>query len=230
MQYRANELRAGIRSSLCGITQAGTELHSAAAEELLMMIAAHESNLGLYRKQIGGGPALGVYQMEPDTLRSNYKSFLRYRGNLRAAVAKRTGVDGYRPEALLSNLAYATIHARLKLYRAPAALPDARDIRALAEFAKRFYNTPDGRATVDDYEGAYIALVLGDSTPSASDGELDLQTMERAIQVVRSFIPGTAGETDAAGVVVPQLVDAGVESRVLGKVVAELESLVRHGV
>jgi hypothetical protein len=42
--------------------------YSHEAEDLLMMIAAHESHLGEYVKQVQG-PALGIYQMEPDTLK-----------------------------------------------------------------------------------------------------------------------------------------------------------------
>ena len=42
-------------------------LHSDNAVNLLMGTAAQESHLGKYRKQIGGGPALGIFQMEPAT-------------------------------------------------------------------------------------------------------------------------------------------------------------------
>ncbi len=44
------------------------DLYSRDAEELLMLTAATESNLGYYIKQKGGGPALGIFQCEPDTL------------------------------------------------------------------------------------------------------------------------------------------------------------------
>jgi len=44
------------------------DLYSRDAEELLMLTAAVESNLGYYIKQVGGGPALGIFQCEPDTL------------------------------------------------------------------------------------------------------------------------------------------------------------------
>lgn len=43
------------------------DLYSADAVELLMLTAATESNLGCYIKQVGGGPALGIFQCEPNT-------------------------------------------------------------------------------------------------------------------------------------------------------------------
>ena len=43
------------------------DLYSRNAEELLMLTAACESNLGHYFKQLGGGPALGIFQVEPAT-------------------------------------------------------------------------------------------------------------------------------------------------------------------
>jgi len=43
------------------------DLYSRDAEELLMLTAACESNLGHYFKQLGNGPALGIFQVEPAT-------------------------------------------------------------------------------------------------------------------------------------------------------------------
>lgn len=42
-------------------------LYSDNAVELLMLTAAVESNLGHYIKQVGNGPALGIFQCEPNT-------------------------------------------------------------------------------------------------------------------------------------------------------------------
>lgn len=43
------------------------ELWSEAAENLLLGTTAQESHMGTYIKQVGKGPALGIYQMEPAT-------------------------------------------------------------------------------------------------------------------------------------------------------------------
>jgi hypothetical protein len=42
-------------------------LHSDHCVELLAMICAHESLGGKHRRQIGGGPALGIFQIETVT-------------------------------------------------------------------------------------------------------------------------------------------------------------------
>ncbi|KAF0118141.1 MAG: hypothetical protein FD149_866 [Rhodospirillaceae bacterium] len=59
-------------------------LHSPAAEALLLGTAIQESRLGTYLRQTGGGPALGVYQMEPATHEDIWTNFLAYRPDLAA--------------------------------------------------------------------------------------------------------------------------------------------------
>lgn len=54
------QLRNLIRRVLIGIGG-----YSEEAENLLMGTAAQESALGEYIRQLGNGPALGIFQMEP---------------------------------------------------------------------------------------------------------------------------------------------------------------------
>ena len=132
---------------------------SPSAEELLLMTAAHESRLGQYTKQIKG-PALGLYQMEPDTLKCNYKNWINYRSKEAKLIHEISGVRGPDRGQLQFNPIYSTIHARLKYLRAPGALPPPSDVWALAEYSKDFFNTRLGDATPDDYFQAYKELVL----------------------------------------------------------------------
>ena len=53
-------------------------LWSEAAENLLLGTAAQESLLGTYLKQNGNGPALGIYQMEPNTHKDIWIHYLNY--------------------------------------------------------------------------------------------------------------------------------------------------------
>ena len=57
------------------------ELWSPAAEELVLVTAIVESRLS-FIKQLGSGPALGLWQIEPDTHRNSYDNFLEYRDGL----------------------------------------------------------------------------------------------------------------------------------------------------
>ena len=47
------------------------KMYSPVAENLIMGTAAQESGF-TYIKQLGGGPALGMFQVEPATTRSNF--------------------------------------------------------------------------------------------------------------------------------------------------------------
>lgn len=129
------------------------------AEELLLMTAAHESGLGRYTKQIKG-PALGLYQMEPNTLTGSYKNYINYRAELQIKIHQVSGVRRPDRGQLQFNPVYSTIMARLKYHRAPGALPPASDTWALAEYAKDHYNTHLGKATPEKYHNAYRRLVL----------------------------------------------------------------------
>lgn len=158
--FNPESLRNIIRISLKPINATKHPLWSPAAEEILLMIAAHESNLGRHLRQIGGGPGRGLYQIEPDTLSDNYDNFINARPDLRSQMAEISGVAGPDLNQLQFNPIYSTIHARLKLYRAPGQLPDAHDVQGMATYAKNHYNTADGAATEEKYLQDYFRLVL----------------------------------------------------------------------
>jgi len=120
------------------------------------MGAAHESHLGTYLEQIGGGPARGIWQVEIGTMEDNYTNFLDSRNELFSQIFSVTRVYGQNKLALKYNHLYNCIHARLKLYRRPGAIPD--DLDGMAEYLVREYNA-GGDATVDEYLGDYRRLV-----------------------------------------------------------------------
>ena len=132
--------------------------YSKEAEDLLMMTAAHESHLGTYLKQVGG-PALGIYQMEPATHDDIWDNFLKYKIPLANAVTVDNIGGMYDHSELITNLAYATAMARVHYWRVPEPLP--KDLRGLAEYAKKHWNTELGKATAEDYYNAYNLLVVG---------------------------------------------------------------------
>ncbi|WP_417830438.1 hypothetical protein [Thalassospira sp.] len=136
---------------------------SEVAENLIMGTAAHESHLGDYIEQVGGGPALGIFQMEPATLNDCYENYLDYRADLKAKVdgflaAQPATPDGSpdKQQQLATNLAYATAMCRIRYYRAPAAMPsDPNDVNALGTYWKQYYNTPQGAGTVEQFVADY---------------------------------------------------------------------------
>lgn len=135
-------------------------LHSAAAVNLLLGTAAQESRFGTYLRQIGQGPALGVFQMEPATERDIWENFLRYKPGLAQKIKEATGASGP-GQHLRWNLAYQIAMARVHYLRQPGTLPADNDIAGLAAYWKQHYNTPLGKGTVEEFAANYRRYVLG---------------------------------------------------------------------
>lgn len=134
------------------------------AEDLLVMIAAHESHLGHYVRQVKG-PALGVYQIEPDTAKDVIKNYLGFRPKRHFKVRSFRANNLSLEENLKANLFYQTAMARIILWRVPAALPmrsmfkfRSEYLRALAVYAKNHWNTHLGAAEFGDYFNAYLGV------------------------------------------------------------------------
>lgn len=124
-----------------------------AAEELLLMIAAHESHMGKYLRQVGGGPALGIWQMEPATYEDCWKNVVP-RKPYWAQQLTQLGGGMATPSRLANEHALAAAMARLQIWRHAEALPDAGNLEALGRYAKKYWNGP-GKATSGMYVQAY---------------------------------------------------------------------------
>ena len=98
-------------------------------------------------KQAGGGPALGVYQIEPATHADVWRNYLAYRPARAARVLTLAGGALGRPGQLVWNMGYATAIARLVYYRRPEPLPAADNLAALAAYWKAHFNTVDGKGS-----------------------------------------------------------------------------------
>ena len=117
-------------------------LHSDHAVELMLMIAAHESLGFKFRRQIGGGPALGVFQMEPPTHDDIWRRSRSIQRN-----AKRAGFT-QNARRLTDDDRYAVFMARHRLMLDPRPIPTA--LQAMADWCKREWNG-DGKATPEEY-------------------------------------------------------------------------------
>lgn len=123
-------------------------LWSQAAENLVVGTALTESR-GEYLKQLGSGPALGLWQMEPATHADIWEHFLAYQDDLadRVRGLQTVRADDFHEE-LVGNLFYAAAMCRVHYRRVPAALPLPGDKVGLARYWKEHYNTPAGAGTV----------------------------------------------------------------------------------
>lgn len=124
------------------------DLYSLEAEKLLMGTAAQESN---FRNvfQAGGGPAKGPFQMETITHDDLWSRIVRRHSALELKI--RALLNGAAPSApmLMGNAAYAVAMCRVKYWSVRDSIP--RDLTGWSQYWKRWYNTPLGKGSPDEF-------------------------------------------------------------------------------
>jgi len=132
------------------------DLYSEDAVNLLMGTAAQESHLGTYLRQLKSGPALGIFQMEPNTYWDICLNYLEYKPELYAKLKKVCGkLD---PDHLVWNLKLAICMTRIHYLRVPKPLPT--DLSGYANYWKDHYNTYLGAGTTEEFIHNYKKYVL----------------------------------------------------------------------
>ena len=134
-----------INPTLGMINKSG--FNSPLIRRLLLCTAAIESDMGQYLKQIGGGPAEGIYQMEPATEDDIFTNCDLFRHGCDIDIIVDELLDAL-PEdkALCMSQVYATLMARCKYWMDTEPLPEDTP-EAMYKYYKRIYNTPDGAST-----------------------------------------------------------------------------------
>lgn len=151
-------LVAAIRPALTAIGYGGL-----AAEQLVLGTGIQESRL-IYREQLGGGPALGLFQMEKPTHDDCWNNYLRFRAPL-ATLVRQLLDPGQQATAMAmkTNDRYAAAMCRIRYVRAPAPLPAADDVAALATNWKQYYNTPQGKGMPSQFSAKWSDFVDGNT-------------------------------------------------------------------
>ena len=119
--------------------------------DLVMGTAAAESGL-TYLSQVGGGPGVGLWQMEPETHMDVWRNWLDFRGSLAGRVLRACllgEIPG--PGVMAWNLRYAALMCRIHYRRVAEPLPAARDWAAMARYWKQHYNTVAGAGRPDQF-------------------------------------------------------------------------------
>lgn len=133
----------------------GGNYESKNANFLSLCTAAAESKCGYYIKQVGG-PALGIWQMEPAT-----ESDTWFNCDALRCDAFNVKIGGLLPpshndDTLMILPMYACAMARLKYSMDKAVLPDHNDFRAVYNYYKRIYNTPLGASTYEKFKQSCV--------------------------------------------------------------------------
>lgn len=137
---------------LISITLMDIGLHSKDAVMLLLRTAAQETLMGHYIKQVGKGPALGVFQMEPATFDYNLRWLTTRKAYLMANILESCAIDpsiNLYPELMMFNLKFAISMARVHYLTKPGKLPS--DINGQWEYYKKHYNSCKGAATKEEF-------------------------------------------------------------------------------
>lgn len=120
-------------------------LNQPGALELVVGTALVES--GLTHLMQVGGPAIGLWQMEPATFKDCFNNFLVYHQDLEQKVRYLGLNNGLNdPNQMAGNLFLGAAMCRIKYLRSPAALPAPSDAAGMAHLHKTVYNSALGAA------------------------------------------------------------------------------------
>lgn len=124
-------------------------MYSKEAVELLLFTCAVESDGGTYVKQLSG-PALGIYQMEPNTYADIWTNYINKKNDILMRLTHSFDVNVMPSEdRMIYDLRFATAMTRIHYERVYVPLPKADDTDGLWKYYKQYYNTPNGKA---DYQ------------------------------------------------------------------------------
>lgn len=139
------------------LTAAG--LYSLSAEQLLLGTCAVETSMGSYIHQVNG-PALGIWQMEAFSHQDIWINYLASRQDLSKRILYACNyLNVPHDSALIGNLGYACLMARVKYLRSPMALPAPGDVYNMSLMWKQVYNSGLGAGTEQKFQDMYIKYV-----------------------------------------------------------------------
>ena len=159
-----------VRPSLIHLQNWDRRLWTEAAENLLIGTALQESGLR-HLRQMHGGIALSVYQIEPATALDVWDNFLSRHPRCAEIVEGLMAPAGDRVGQLTWNLGYATAVARLIYWRGPEPPPPPENIDGLGRYWKDHYNTAKGGGTAAQFIFNYRTYVLAFAKPRLRFGE-----------------------------------------------------------
>lgn len=134
--------------------------YSPDSANLVLGTIAQESAYGKYRKQIGGGPALGICQMEPVTFNDICTNCLKYHSDIEAKIKQVAGVDSLVASDLQTNDRLSICMCRVHYLRVKEKMPAT--VEGYAAYWKRYYNTVKGKGTEAEFIRNYYLYVMND--------------------------------------------------------------------
>lgn len=149
-----------VRPTLRSLSSYSTKpYYSEDVVALLMATMAQESHGDYIRQE--GGPAVGFFQMEPDTFYDIWCKEIKDK-NISGRIKNICNMlDDPVPVDMISNLRLAVIMARLFYWRIKEPLPNALDVEGLWNYYKKHWNTDKGKATQEEFMENYNKYCKG---------------------------------------------------------------------
>ena len=104
-----------------------------------------------YLSQMGDGPAIGFFQLEPATMRDIMDNYVAYRKSILESLKNLGYAEDDSEYRVKSNIALQVAFCRLKYKRDPFPLPKLDNKEDQADYWKRVYNTELGKGTVEHF-------------------------------------------------------------------------------
>lgn len=143
MSFNKHQLRSLVQRTLAEHPR----LNSPAAVELVLGTIAQESQFGTYLRQLGGGPARGICQVE----RATFDDLVnRFSMDFPVILA-------FDFEDLEWDLKASILMCRIKYFSCPGTIP--KDLAGQANYWKKYYNTELGAGKISEYIEAYRRYV-----------------------------------------------------------------------
>lgn len=129
------------------------------AMELLVFTCAVESNGGTYLKQLKG-PALGIYQMEPENYNDIWQNYIKNKRDLSMILSTNFSCAQIPEEdRIIYDLRFATAMCRIHYMRFPKELPPKNDVDEVWQYYKNYYNTLFGKAQKQQSIDQYLSYI-----------------------------------------------------------------------
>ena len=137
------------------------DMYSKDALHMIMRTGMAETG---FRKliQMGGGPALGFFQVEPKTIMDTMDNYVKYRPKIENSLIELGYMENDVAYRVMSNIALQVAFCRLKYRRDKNALPKWNDLEGQAKYWKKVYNTELGKGTIKHFVDANKDYKIGD--------------------------------------------------------------------
>tara|TARA_R100000687_G_scaffold65420_1_gene53881 strand:- start:930 stop:1391 length:462 start_codon:yes stop_codon:yes gene_type:complete len=126
------------------------DMYSKDASALVYATGMAESKYK-YLSQMGDGPAIGFFQLEPATMKDIMKNYVAYRKPILKSLQDLGYSESDSELRVKSNIALQVAFCRLKYRRDTFPLPEWWNKKDQAGYWKRVYNTELGKGTVDHF-------------------------------------------------------------------------------